>query len=165
MGAARRSALRQSQCPFAANQHQVSPRAKLSFFPDPANTFWIYYGRLFLPTNVEDLRAITSTSQAASSPRRHSERDHFVELGYVHRFPFGVVSKISAYRKKSTPGIDDATVAGTAIVTSVNIDRVSITGLEGVLEIRPSGPFSGLSESGHQSRIREPSDHRRFLPA
>src|SRR6266576_4682689 len=38
--------------PFAGNQHQVSPRVKLSFFPDPANTFWVYYGRLFLPTNA-----------------------------------------------------------------------------------------------------------------
>src|SRR5438128_8615927 len=49
--------------PFAGNRNQVSPRAKLSFFPDPANTFWVYYGRLFLPTNVEDLRAITGTAQ------------------------------------------------------------------------------------------------------
>src|SRR5437660_6458127 len=49
--------------PFAGNQNQLSPRAKLSFFPSPANTFWVYYARLFLPTNVEDLRAITSTSQ------------------------------------------------------------------------------------------------------
>src|SRR5213078_555354 len=39
--------------PFAGNQHKVSPRLKLSFFPDPANTFWVYYARLFLPTNVE----------------------------------------------------------------------------------------------------------------
>src|SRR6266446_1795594 len=130
--------------PFAGNQHQVSPRVKLSFFPDPANTFWVYYGRLFLPTNVEDLRAITSDAQGGvvAAPTL-PERDNFFELGYVHRFPFGVVSKISAYRKNSTPGIDDATVAGTAIVTSVNIDKVSITGLEGVLEIRPRGPFSG----------------------
>ena len=130
--------------PFAGNQNQVSPRAKLSFFPSPANTFWLYYARLFLPTNVEDLRAITSTSQGgvAAAPTL-PERDNFFELGFVHRFPFGVVSKISAYRKKSTPGIDDATVSGTAIVTSVNIAQVNITGLEGVLEIRPSGPFSG----------------------
>src|SRR5712691_7062935 len=130
--------------PFAGNQNQVSPRAKLSFFPDPGNTFWIYYGRLFLPTNVEDLRAITSTSQggAVAAPTL-PERDHFFELGYVHRFPFGLVAKLSAYRKQSAPGIDDATVAGTAIVTSVNVAKVSITGLEAVLEIRPSGPFSG----------------------
>ena len=130
--------------PFAGNQNQVSPRAKLSFFPDPGNTFWIYYGRLFLPTNVEDLRAITSTAQGGvvAAPTL-PERDNFYELGYVHRFPFGLVTKLSAYRKQSTPGIDDATVPGTAIVTSVNISKVSITGLEAVMEIRPPGPFSG----------------------
>src|SRR5882724_3442001 len=130
--------------PFAGNRNQVSPRAKFSFFPDPANTFWVYYGRLFLPTNVEDLRAITSDAQGGvvAAPTL-PERDDFYEVGYVHRFPVGLVTKLSAYHKRSSPGIDDATVAGTAIVTSVNIDKVSITGLEGVLEIRPRGPFSG----------------------
>ena len=130
--------------PFAGNQHQVSPRVKLSFFPDPANTFWIYYGRLFIPTNVEDLRAITSIAHSGvvAAPTL-PERDDFYEVGYVHRFPVGVVTKLSAYHKHSTPGIDDATVPGTAIVTSVNISRVVITGIEGVAEIRPPGPVSG----------------------
>jgi len=75
--------------PFAGNQNQVSPRVKLSFFPDPANTFWVYYGRLFLPTNVEDLRAITSDAQGgvAAAPTL-PERDDFYEVGFVHRFPF-----------------------------------------------------------------------------
>src|SRR6266566_1018836 len=130
--------------PFAGNQHQVSPRVKLSLFPDPANTFWVYYGRLFLPTNVEDLRAITSDAQGgvAAAPTL-PERDDFYEVGYVHRFPFGVVTKLSAYHKRSSPGIDDNTVPGSAIVTSVNIDQVRITGIEGVVEIRPKGPVSG----------------------
>jgi len=130
--------------PFAGNRNQVSPRAKLSFFPDPANTFWVYYGRLFLPTNVEDLRAITSTAQGgvAAEPTI-PERDDFYEVGYVHRFPVGVVTKLSAYHKRSSPGIDDATIPGTAILTSVNIGRVRITGVEGVVEIRPRGPVSG----------------------
>jgi TonB dependent receptor/Carboxypeptidase regulatory-like domain len=130
--------------PFAGNQHQVSPRVKLSFFPDPANTFWVYYGRLFLPTNVEDLRAITSDAQGgvAAAPTL-PERDDFYEVGYVHRFPFGVVTKLSAYHKRSSPGIDDNTVPGSAIVTSVNIAQVRITGVEAVAEIRPRGPLSG----------------------
>jgi len=130
--------------PFAGNRNQVSPRAKLTFFPDPANTFWVYYGRLFLPTNVEDLRAITSTAQGgvAADPTI-PERDDFYEVGYVHRFPVGVVTKLSAYHKASTPGIDDATIPGTAILTSVNIGRVRITGIESVVEVRPSGPVSG----------------------
>ena len=130
--------------PFAGNQHQVSPRVKLSFFPDPGNTFWVYYGRLFLPTNVEDLRAITSDAQGGvvAAPTL-PERDDFYEVGYVHRFPLGVVTKLSAYHKRSAPGIDDNTVPGSAIVTSVNIEQVRITGIEGVVEIRPRGPVSG----------------------
>jgi outer membrane receptor for ferrienterochelin and colicin len=135
--------------PFAGNQHQVSPRIKLSFFPTPATTLWAYYGRLFLPTNVEDLRAITSVAQGgvAAAPTL-PERDDFVEVGLVHRFPAGVVTKLSAYHKSSSPGIDDNTVPGSAITTSVNIDQVRITGIEGVIEIRPPGPVSGYVNVG-----------------
>lgn len=130
--------------PFAGNQHQVSPRAKLSFFPDPAYTFYMYYGRLFLPTNVEDLRAVTSVAQGgvAAAPTL-PERDDFFEVGLVHRFPAGVVAKLSGYYKRSSPGIDDNTVPGSAIVTSVNIAQVRITGVEAVVELRPAGPVSG----------------------
>jgi len=130
--------------PFAGNQHQVSPRVKLSFFPNPANTFWVYYGRLFVPTNVEDLRAITSVADSGvvTAPTL-PERDNFYEVGYVHRFPFGVVTKLSGYYKRSAPGIDDNTVPGSAIVTSVNIANIWVRGIEGVVDVRPPGPVSG----------------------
>jgi hypothetical protein len=129
--------------PFAGTQTQVSPRIRLNIYPNSANTFYLYYGRLFLPTNVEDLRSVTSVAQGgvATSPTL-PERDHFYEAGYLHRFPFGLVSKFSAYHKESSPGIDDNTVPGSAITTSVNIDKVKITGIETVQEIRPPGPFS-----------------------
>jgi outer membrane receptor for ferrienterochelin and colicins len=129
--------------PFAETQSQLSPRVRLNFFPNSANTLYLYYGRLFLPTNVEDLRAITSVAQAGvTAEPTFPERDHFYEAGYVHRFPFGLVSKFSGYYKQSSPGIDDATVPGSAIVTSVNIAKVKIAGIETVQEIRPPGPFS-----------------------
>ena len=129
--------------PFAGTKTQVSPRIRLNFFPNPANTIYLYYGRLFLPTNVEDLRAITSVAQGGTvTEPTLPERDHFFEAGFVHRFPFGLVSKFSGYYKRSTPGIDDNTVPGSAIVTSVDIARASITGIETVQEIRPPGPFS-----------------------
>jgi hypothetical protein len=130
--------------PFAGTVTQLSPRIRLNFFPDPGNTFYLYYGRLFVPTNVEDLRAITSVAQqgVVAQPTL-PERDNFYEAGYVHRFPFGLVSKFAAYHKQSAPGIDDNTVPGSAIVTSVNIAQVRVTGIETVQEIRPPGPFSG----------------------
>ena len=129
--------------PFAGTQSQWSPRVRLNFFPNSANTLYLYYGRLFLPTNVEDLRAITSVAQAGvTAEPTLPERDNFYEAGYVHRFPFGLVSKFSGYYKESSPGIDDATVPGSQIVTSVNIAKAKITGIETVQEIRPPGPFS-----------------------
>jgi len=130
--------------PFAGNQDQVSPRVRLSFFPEPRTTLWAYYGRLFVPTNVEDLRAITSVAQGGvvAQPTL-PERDHFFEVGVVHRFPIGVVAKLSAYHKRSSPGIDDNTVPGSAITTSVNIDQVTVNGVETVMEVRPAGRVSG----------------------
>jgi outer membrane cobalamin receptor len=129
--------------PFAGNQNQVSPRVKLSFFPTQSTSLWAYYGRLFIPTNVEDLRAITSVAQGGVTAQPTlPERDNFFEVGVTHRFPFGVVTKLSAYHKRSSPGIDDNTVPGSAITTSVNIDQVRISGIETVVEVRPTGRLS-----------------------
>ena len=130
--------------PFAGTKSQVSPRIRLNFFPSPSTTLYAYYGRLFLPTNVEDLRAITSVAQGGQTAAPTlPERDNFYELGLVQRLPAGVNLKVSGYRKDSKPGIDDNTVPGSAIVTSVNIADVHITGVESVIEIRPQGPLSG----------------------
>jgi hypothetical protein len=132
------------EAPFADRQSQLSPRFRVNLFPDEANTIWLYYGRQFMPTNVEDLRAITSVAQGGEvAVPTLPERDHFFEVGYVHRFPFGVVARVSAYHKASSPGIDDNTVPGSAITTSVNIEQVRINGIETVLEIRPGGPMTG----------------------
>jgi hypothetical protein len=130
--------------PFAGTQTQLSPRIRFNFFPSTSTTVYAYYGRQFLPTNVEDLRAVTSVAQNGAATRPTlPERDNFYEGGVIQRIPgAALVAKISGYRKESSPGIDDNTVPGSAIVTSVNIDHVVITGLEGVLEFRPSGPFS-----------------------
>lgn len=126
--------------PFAGTASQVSPRVRVNFFPDPANSFYLFYGRLFVPTNVEDLRAITSVAQqGVIADPTLPERDHFFEAGYIHRFPIGVVAKFSGYHKRSSPGIDDNTVPGSAIVTSVNIAKVQITGIEAVFEVHPTG--------------------------
>ncbi len=130
--------------PFAPNQTQVSPRIRLNFYPDEANTFYLYFGRLFMPTNIEDLRDITSASQdgIATSPTL-PERDSFIEGAFLHRFPLGIVTKLSAFHKESTPGIDDNTVPGSTITTDVNIGHIWVTGIEGVIEVRPSGPLTG----------------------
>jgi Outer membrane receptor proteins, mostly Fe transport len=131
--------------PFVGTQSQWSPRVRLSFFPSASTTAYLYYGRLFMPTGIEDLRAITRAAQGGEVDQGTlPERDNFFEAGLIRRFPrAGVIAKLSAYHKHSSPGIDDNTVPGSSIVTDVNIAEVRITGLETVLEFRPSGPLSG----------------------
>lgn len=130
--------------PFASNQTQVSPRIRLNFRPTDANTFYLYFGRLFMPTNIEDLRQITSAAQAgAVTTATLPERDAFYEAAFLHRFPFGIVTKLSGYHKESTPGIDDNTIPGSSITTDVNISKIWVSGVEGVVEVRPNGPLSG----------------------
>ena len=98
-----------------------------------------------MPTNIEDLRAITSAAQGGQVDLpTQPQRDHFFEAGLVQRFPdAGLITKFAGYYKKSDPGIDDNTVPGSAIKTDVNIEHVRITGVEGVIEYRPTGPLSG----------------------
>ncbi len=132
--------------PFAGTRRQLSPRVKLSFFAGSGTTFSLYYGRLFMPTNIEDLRAITTVSlqgDTTSSSPTLPERDNFFEVDLIHRFPIGVVAKLSGYLKNASPGVDDNTVQGTAIVTPVNLAEVRVRGIEAALEVRPPGPVSG----------------------
>lgn len=133
--------------PFMPMQHQVSPRLKLSFFPTPENTVYLYYGRLFMPTNVENLRSITTISEAGDTTSTSAtlpERDDFFSAGYIHRFAFGTTVKLDGYLKNSSPGIDDNTVPGSSITTDVNIAQVRIRGIEAAVNVKPQGsPLSG----------------------
>jgi hypothetical protein len=131
--------------PLAGDATQLSPRLKLSLFPSPRTTLWIYYGRLFVPSPVEDFHVLATAGQGdqiglPTAP----ERDHFIEAGLVQRSPgAGVTVKIDAYHKWSTPAVDDNTLPGTALTATVNVARVRITGIEAVLAVRPGGPLGG----------------------
>jgi hypothetical protein len=131
--------------PFVGTATQLSPRVRLNFYPSTSTTLYLYYGRQFIPTNIEDLRAVTIAAQGGEVSRgTEPERDDFFEAGAIRRLAFlGMVVKLAAYDKRSNPGIDDNTVPGSAIVTDVNIAHVRIAGIESVFEFRPDSSFAG----------------------
>ena len=90
--------------PFAGSQTQVSPRIRLNYYPTTLTTLYAYYGRLFIPTNVEDLRAITNAAQSGSATAPTlPERDNFYETGLIQRFPQAALNfKFSAYHKETS---------------------------------------------------------------
>jgi outer membrane receptor protein involved in Fe transport len=124
-------------------QRQVSPRLRWNFLIDADNSAYIYYGRLFMPTNIEGLRSIAINVSTTLTPTV-PERDDFYEAAYTHTFPFGVRGKLASFYKEGNPGIDDQTVGGTAIKTPVNIATVKTTGIElGLSYSNLETPFSG----------------------
>ncbi|HTR78628.1 MAG TPA: hypothetical protein VMH39_10970, partial [Gemmatimonadaceae bacterium] len=130
--------------PLAGDQHQVSPRVRLGWRPDANTSAWLYVGRLFIPSNVEDFHVL-ATAAAADTVGQPTlpERDAYYEVGLTHRFTHGVVAKVDAFYRDDSPAVDDNTLPGTALTTDVDIARVHVTGLESAVEVRPGGAWSG----------------------
>ena len=125
-------------------QHQMSPRIRWNFLIDENNTAYLYYGKLFMPTNIEGLRTIALNVSNTLVPTL-PERDNFYEAVYTHGFDFGLRSKLAYFYKDATPGVDDETVGGSAIKTPVNIQEVKTQGIElGLTYNLPETPLSGF---------------------
>jgi outer membrane receptor protein involved in Fe transport len=125
-------------------QHQISPRIRWNFLIDENNTAYLYYGKLFMPTNIEGLRTIALNVSNTLVPTL-PERDNFYEAVYTHGFDFGLRSKLAYFYKDATPGVDDETVGGSAIKTPVNIQEVKTQGIElGLTYNLPETPLSGF---------------------
>jgi len=58
------------------------------------------------------------------------EVDNFFEASFQRNWEFGLTSKLAAFYKESTPGLDDETYGSSALKTPVNIGTVKITGVE-----------------------------------
>jgi hypothetical protein len=128
-------------------QRQVSPRIRWNFFIDESNSAYLYYGRLFMPTNIEGLRSIALNVSNSLLPTL-PERDDFYEAEYTHAFPNGLRVKLASFYKYGSPGIDDQTVGNSAIKTPVNIAAVRTTGIElGLSYSSQETPFSGYVNS------------------
>ncbi len=124
-------------------ERQVSPRVKLNLYFDPANTAYLYYGRTFVPINIEGLHAIASSAATSGQPTL-PQRSDWYETGYLHDFGFGLRMKLDAYYKFSSPGLNDETLGNSAIDAEVNVQSVHTTGIElGLSFEEPSTPFSG----------------------
>ena len=125
-------------------QHQISPRIRWNFLIDDNNTAYLYYGKLFMPTNIEGLRTIALNVSNTLVPTL-PERDNFYEAVYTHGFDFGLRSKMAYFYKDAAPGVDDETVGGSAIKTPVNIQEVKTQGIElGLTYNLPETALSGF---------------------
>jgi hypothetical protein len=120
-------------------ESQVSPRVRWNFLLGENDDAYLYFGRLFMPTNVEGDRHFDGIKPALA------ERDNFYEAVYTHSFDWGLHTKFAAFKKDASPGLDDQTLGSSAIKLPVNIDNVHTSGIELGLSYSPTeSPWSGF---------------------
>jgi outer membrane receptor protein involved in Fe transport len=143
----------QQVSPDVGFQSQWSPRIRWNFLIDESNYASLYYGKLFMPTNLDGLSTIGNliyphNTYGDTLGGTKAERDEFYEADYVHTFDFGLRMKTDYFYKYASPGVDDATIGSSAIKTPVNIAAVYTQGVElGLSYSSPNTPFSGYLNS------------------
>ncbi len=126
----------------SGSESQISPKVKLTYLPDLATTVYAYYGRLFVPVLVEQLRQITGASGAIAQPTK-AVRGNYYEAGVTEAFTGSLSAKLLGYYTEENPGMDDNTIPGTNIQTAVNIQKIFVRGAELGLNYHPEGPLTG----------------------
>lgn len=123
----------------------ISPRVRWNFLIDNNNTAYLYYGHLFMPNNIEELRVLSEQFPSSyNSVPTVAQRSDFYEAEYSHAFPFGLRSKLDVFQNNAKPGVDDETIGSSAVKTPVNISFAHTQGLEfGLSYSSLLTPFSG----------------------
>ncbi len=130
--------------PSVSMESQLSPRIRWNFLMGESDNAYLYYGRMFMPNNIEGIRALALNATSQASVGTLAERDNFYEAVYTHNFDFGIRSKAAYFRKDATPGVDDQSVGSSAVRAPINIAIVHTHGVElGVSYSSPVTPFSG----------------------
>ncbi|MGC8654342.1 MAG: TonB-dependent receptor [Candidatus Kryptoniota bacterium] len=145
-------------------ESQISPKFKLTYIPDVATTAYVYYGRIFVPVLVEQLREITGAAGSVMQPTR-AVRGNYFEAGAIHSFSTSLSTKIVGYYTEEKPGMDDNTIPGTSIQTPVNIDKIYVRGVELGLDYHPEGPLSGYFNMAVSHAVGVGATTGGFLPA
>ncbi len=150
--------------PDAPLQDQVSPRIRWNILFDQTNTAYLYYGKIFMPNNIEGLQTLASNVTNTGEPTL-PERDDLYEIAYTRSFDFGLRSKIDFFYKYASPGVDDETVGSSAVKTPVNIAQVFTRGIElGLSYSDPSTPSPAISIHRSFTRMVTDSVTGGFLP-
>lgn len=124
---------------------QIQPRVGINFAPDEWTKIHLYYGRLFMPAPLEDLRDAFSTTpgggSAASFYDIKPETDNYFELGIDRQVDQQLVT-VTGYYKLATNMLDDTQLLNTAIATPYNYAHGYAFGFEASIKGQINHDFS-----------------------
>jgi len=111
----------------------LQPRIGLTFLPTETTKLHIFYGRLFQPAPIENLRLAFSNVPGAGTPGPYdikAEKDNYFEVGVAQAVPGDQVVTVNAYYKDATNMLDDVQLLNTSIASPYNFATGYAYGVE-----------------------------------
>ncbi len=109
------------------------PRIGLNYLATDTTKLHVYYGRLFQPAPLENLRTAFDQANGATTPSFYdikAEKDHYYEFGVDQQIGQSHVTSLNVYYKKATNMLDDSQLLSTSIAAPYNYAEGYAYGIE-----------------------------------
>jgi outer membrane receptor protein involved in Fe transport len=115
------------------SDYYFQPRVGLTWLITDTTKFHVFYGKLYMPAPVENLRVTFNNLNAGNALAPYdikAEKDDFYEAGIAQEFLGNQVIAVNVYYKNATNMLDDAQLLNTSIAQPFNFATGYATGLE-----------------------------------
>jgi len=142
--------VRYDQIQYFASEGQASPRIGITYKANQANVLHAYYGRLFVPPNLEaisfaKLNTIGTTAEPENTTnnRVRAERSHYFEVGSYHALSQKVTLEVTGYYKLSRFLSDAGQFSTTPLLNFFAFERGWQRGIDGTLKVALTDNLTG----------------------
>ena len=113
------------------DDYEFQPRLGLNFLPTDTTKLHIYYGKLFQPAPIEDLRDTFAVFTGNLQPYDiKAEKDDYYEIGVAQQIGDNQVVSVNGYYKNAVNMLDDVQLLNTAVSQPYNFAVGYAYGLE-----------------------------------
>jgi len=106
----------------SASDGMLQPRIGLNWFATQTTKFHVFYGKLFQPAGIENLRHSFNMATGTSGTYDiKSEKSDFYEIGVAQKFAKDQVAQINLYYKNAKNMLDEAQLLNTSISQTYNL--------------------------------------------
>lgn len=133
--------------------NQWQPRVGLSYFLTDATKVHAYYGRLYMPAPLEDLREAFNKVGGVVTATTYDikpEADNFFEVGVAQQFGNAQVANLNLYYKNATNMLDDTQLLNTAIASPYNYQNGYAYGVEFSLKGKINSDISDYANYSYE---------------
>jgi outer membrane cobalamin receptor len=117
----------------STSDQQLQPRIGVNYLATPVTKLHVFYGRLFMPAPLEDLREAFNAVPGGTGVGFYdikAEKDNYFETGVEQQVGESHVMAVNVYYKKATNMLDDTQLLNTSIASPYNYQDGYAYGIE-----------------------------------